>query len=69
MAFSKSVCGTRDTIEENIFELKLSAAFFFRRVYLVSLLQDSCNPLPPLEKMCFIVILVTSCVLKILVFF
>ena len=27
MAFSKSVCGTRDTIEENIFELKLSAAF------------------------------------------
>lgn len=47
MAFSKLVCGTRDTIEENIFELKLSAAFkwtfmvvyfFFRRVYLVSLL-------------------------------
>lgn len=27
MAFSKSVRGTRDTIEENIFELKLSAAF------------------------------------------
>ena len=78
MAFSKSVCGTRDTIEENIFELKLSAAFkwtfmvvyfFFRRVYLVSLLQDSCNPLPLLEKMCFVVVLVTCCVLKILGFF
>lgn len=27
MAFSKSVCCTHDTIEENIFELKLSAAF------------------------------------------
>lgn len=78
MAFRKSVCGTRDTIEGNTFELKLSAAFkwtfmvvyfFFRRVYLVSLLQDSCNPLPPIEKMCFVVVLVTCCVLKILVFF
>ena len=27
MAFSKSACGTRDTMEENIFELKHSAAF------------------------------------------
>lgn len=76
MAFSKSVCGTCDPIEENIFELKLSAAFkwtfmvvyFFLGVYLISLLQDSCNPLPPLEKMCFVVILLTCCVLKILLF-
>ena len=78
MAFSKSVCGTRDTVEENIFELKLSTAFkwtfmvvyfFFRRVYLVSLLQDSCNLLPLLEKMCFVVVLVTCCVDNSVFFF
>ena len=33
MVFSKLVCGTCDTIEENIFELKLCAAF--KRTFMV----------------------------------
>ena len=78
MAFSKSVCGTRDTVEENIFELKLSTAFkwtfmvvyFFLEESIWSpLLQDSCNLLPLLEKMCFVVVLVTCCVDNSVFFF
>ena len=41
MAFSKSVCGTRDAIEGNIFELKLSAAFKWTFMVMYFFLEES----------------------------